>query len=126
MTRNDPALRRYYREVRGWLPGTRKMKREILDQVRSSIEAYLEEEPGADMAGVEARFGSPQAIAAASVEARDTGELLRDLRIKRRIVSMVAGVLAAALILWAGVVTWGAIQTYRSLNGRIEVTKTFD
>ncbi len=121
MTRNDPALRRYYRKVRGWLPGTRKMKREILDQVRSSIEAYLEEEPGADMAGVEARFGSPQAIAAASVEARDTGELLRDLRIKRRIVSMVAGVLAAALILWAGVVTWGAIQAYRSLNGHIEV-----
>ncbi len=121
MTRNDPALRRYYREVRGWLPGTRKMKREILDQVRSSIEAYLEEKPGTDMAGVEARFGSPQAIAAASVEERDTAELLRDLRTKRRIVSMVAGVLAAALILWAGVVTWGAIKTYRSLNGHIEV-----
>lgn len=121
MTRDDSALRRYYREVRGWLPGTRKMKREILDQVRSSIEAYLEEEPGADMAGVEARFGSPQAIAAASVDERDTGELLRDLRTKRRIVSMVAGVLAAALILWAGVVTWGAVKASRSLNGHIEV-----
>lgn len=121
MTRDDSALRRYYREVRGWLPGTRKMKREILDQVRSSIEAYLEEEPGADMAGVEARFGSPQAIAAASVDERDTVELLRDLRTKRRIVSMVAGVLAAALLLWTGLVTWGAVKASRSLNGHIEV-----
>ncbi len=121
MTRDDPTLRRYYREVRDWLPGTRKMKREIMDQVRASVEAYLDEEPGADMAGVEARFGSPQAIAAASVDERDTGELLQDLRTKRRIVSMVVGVLATALILWAGVVTWGAIREYRSLNGHIEV-----
>lgn len=121
MTRDAPTLRRYYREVRDWLPGTRKMKREIMDQVRASVEAYLDEEPGADMAGVEARFGSPQAIAAASVDERDTGELLQDLRTKRRIVSMVVGVLATALILWAGVVTWGAIREYRSLNGHIEV-----
>lgn len=121
MTRDDPTLRRYYREVRDWLPGTRKMKREIMDQVRASVEAYLDEEPGADMAGVEARFGSPQAIAAASVDERDTGELLQDLRTKRRIVSMVVGVLATALILWDGVVTWGAIREYRSLNGHIEV-----
>ena len=121
MTRDDPTLRRYYREVRDWLPGTRKMKREIMDQVRASVEAYLDEEPGADMAGVEARFGSPQAIAAASEDERDTGELLQDLRTKRRIVSMVVGVLATALILWAGVVTWGAIREYRSLNGHIEV-----
>lgn len=126
MTRDDPALRRYYREVRGWLPGTRKMKREILNQVRASVEGYLAENPEADMAGVEARFGVPQVIAAACVDERDTEELLRDLRVRRRIVSIVAGVMAAVLILWAGVVAWAAIKAQSSLNGHIEVTTTFD
>ena len=58
-----------------------------------------------------------RAIAAAYVDELDTDVLLRDLRIRRKIVTITAGVMAAILTLWMGVVGWAIVRELDSSNG---------
>ena len=67
MTTLEPALRQYYREIRSYLPCSRKHKDRILNEIRTNILQYLEENPEVDFAGIQAHFGSPKTIAAAYV-----------------------------------------------------------
>ena len=126
MTAIDPALRRYYRAVCGWLPGSRKLKKQVIAQLRVSVTSYLEQEPDASFDMLRERFGEPQAIAAAYVDNTDTAELLRALRVRRRVVTTVTAAAVIALILWAGVVTWAAVILNNNLHGGILVTHSFN
>lgn len=126
MTAIDPALRRYYRAVRGWLPGSWKLKKQVITQLRASVTSYLEQEPDASFDMLREHFGEPQAIAAAYVDNANTAELLRILRVRRRIVSIVTAAAVIALVLWASVVTWAAVELNRNLHGGILVTHSFN
>lgn len=109
-------LNRYYREVRNWLPCSRKLKESIMSRLQEDIRDYLEEHPDADAAQVRAHFGAPEAIAAAYVDEMGTDTLLRDLRIRRKIVSLTAGAMAAILALWMGVVGWAVVRELKDSN----------
>lgn len=112
-------LNRYYREVRSWLPCSRKPKESIMSQLQENIRDYLEQHPNADAAQIRAHFGDPETIAAAYVDEMGTDVLLRDLRIRRKIVSVTAGAMAAILALWMGVVGWAVVRELDSSNGCI-------
>lgn len=88
-----------------------------MEQLQGSVQDYLDQNPGADTAQVRAHFGAPEAIAAAYVDELGTDTLLRDLRVRRKIVSIIAGVMAAALALWMGVVGWAIARELKSSNG---------
>ena len=110
-------LNRYYREVRSWLPCSHKRKEYIMSQLQENVRDYLEEHPDADTAQIRAHFGDPEAIAAAYVDEMGTDVLLRDLRIRRKVVSITAGTMAAILALWMGVVGWAIVRELNSSNG---------
>lgn len=97
-------VRRYVRAVSGFLPCSGKVKKPLLDALRAQAEEYIE--GGGDAAALEQRFGMPQQVAAAWVDEMDTSELLAELHIHRRIVMVVALVLAAVLVIfpvcWCG------------------------
>lgn len=112
-------LNRYYREVRSWLPCSRKLKESIMSRLHENIRDYLEEHPGADTAQIRAHFGEPDAIAAAYVDEMGTDVPLRDLRIRRKILSITAGTMAAILALWMGIVGWAVARELKSSNGYI-------
>lgn len=116
---NDPALKRYYKAINSWLPCSRKLRKQIIGQIQNCVEAYLEQNPDADITQLKNHFGDPQTIAATYVENTGTAEILKDLRIRRRIVRIVAGVMAVMLIMWAGVVIWAAIDAKESIDGQI-------
>lgn len=99
MKANDRALKRYYRDIRSWLPCSRKNEKRILEQIRSSVEGYLEQNPEADINRVQTEFGSPQTIAASYVENMGAAEILKDLRLRRRIFAAVASAVAIILLL---------------------------
>ena len=122
MTANDPALRRYYRAVRGWLPGSRKLRAQVVTQLRDSVESYLVQEPDASFDMLRKHFGNPQAIAASYVDNADTAELLWTLRIRRRVVTTITAAIAVALILWGGVITYAAVKEYRHNQHTIYIT----
>lgn len=113
MTQSDREQRRYCKLVWALLPCSRKQKNEILQQLRESLTAYQAEHPDADFRQLRAHFGSPESVAAACVESAGTAEILHALRIRKRIVMLIASVLIAALLLWASALS---IIVYQ--NGR--------
>ena len=124
MGMNDRQLRRYLRQIRSMLPCGGKRRRELMDNVRSGATRYLEEHPDATAEQVMAYFGAPEAIAASYVESAGTAEILRAVRIRRKITAMVAVVLLVILLSWVAVVTWAVIDAYRDVRGDILVTTT--
>ena len=119
MTETNRALSGYYREIRGWLPCSRKQKDLILSRFRDSVQNYLEENPAADFDQIRSYFGTPEQIAGTYVEELGTAELLRSLRARRKVVSIIAAVAAIVLVSWALVVGW-AIRNYNmNLHGEV-------
>lgn len=117
MTMRNKAAGRYFREVKSWIPCAGKMKRDILDRIRDEVCGYLDENPEAGDAELRQRFGAPQQIAAAYVEEMDAPELLKNLRIRRRIVRIVAAAALAMVLMWAAVVTIALADRNNAVNG---------
>lgn len=126
MNSRDSALRRYYQTIRSYLPCSGKLKKQILMEIRTNISHYLEKFPEAEFSQIEARFGSPQSIAAAYVDDMDTQELLHALRIRRKITTMLIAALLAIVTMWGTVVTAAYIDAHQGTNGYIEKIVTED
>lgn len=106
MSKNDKALRRYYRQVRGWLPCGGRLRKQIMEQLRENVEDYLDHHPEADFQQFLEHFGDPKTIAGSYVDAQNTEEILTALRIRRRVVGIVAVVAVLVLLVWiVGVVS---------------------
>jgi len=113
------ALKRYYRSIRNCLPSSHKLKAKVLAEIESNINAYLLENPSADIASIEARFGAPKQIAASYIDELETPELLKKFHIRKRILTIIISAVAIILVLWLGVVGWSAITEYYDSNGDI-------
>lgn len=120
----DHSLNRYYRQIKSWLPCSRKLKNALITRLKESVRAYLDANPEADFVQVQAHFGAPETIATAYVEEMGTDKLLRDLRIRRKVVAMVAGTMAVVLALWLGVVGWAIVREINSENRTVVITVT--
>lgn len=121
MDRHDERkLAGYYRAVRSWLPCSRRQKKTIMNQLRSSIAGYQEEHPAVGFDQVREHFGEPKAIASAFVEDMDTGELLGALRVKRRIVTAVAGTALVLVLMWGIGVGMAILDSHANGHGAIE------
>jgi len=81
-------LKKYYRQIRTWFPGGR-IKKELMKQIKISVQEYINNNPGISFSAVQAHFGSPQLIAAAFVSEMEPEELLRNLRVRRRIIAII-------------------------------------
>ena len=125
MNNLDRSLNHYYRQVRSWLPCSRKMKSALISRLQDSIVAYQEANPAADFSQIQAHFGTPETIAFAYVEEMGTDTLLRDLRVRRKVVALVAGTMALVLTLWMGLVSWAIILEHKYSNVEIESTITY-
>ena len=113
MRKRNRAARRYLRNVKDWLPCSGKLKREIMARIKNVLD------------------GLPKQIAASYVEDMDTEELLRNLRIRRRIVGIVTCTALIVVTLWAGTVTYAIIRNERLAHGygvlgEIEVIETVE
>ena len=114
-------LMRYLWKVRGELPGNRRQKKQILSRVESSVREFVIENPNADYAAIEQRFGKPQQIAASCIEEMDAQELTLQLRIRKTIVRIVVATALVLVLLWAGVVVTALIRHVKAMNGYLIV-----
>ena len=122
MDRNDFALKRYIRSISNALPCSGKVKKQIVSQIRESIDGYLLENPEADLATLQAHFGTPQEIAASYVNEQDPSALLHKMSIKKKVLVIVAGAVAFILLTWIGTVLWGIADARVMTEGRVEIT----
>lgn len=93
-------LKKYYRQIKDWLPCGGPLKRKLMGNITATIEGYIAEHPQADFTDLQTHFGTPQQIATAFVDEMDTQELLHSLRIRRRILRTVFFGIAAAVSIW--------------------------
>lgn len=117
----DISLRGYYQEIRSYLPCSRRQKNRILDKIHTNVQDYLEEHPETDFAGIQARFGDPQAIAAAYVDEMGTDELFQAFRVRRKIVTAVTAGIALIVLLWASALGLALLEHHKASNGQIIV-----
>ena len=118
---NHVKLKRYIRRVRHALPCGRKVKKQLVSQLRSSIADYLRENPDADFEAVQLHFGTPKDIAASYIQEQDTAALLSTMQIKKKLLAIVAGTMALILLMWAGAVGCAIVEHHKSMHGTIEV-----
>lgn len=117
----DTALKRYYRSIRKDLPCSYKMKKRIMQQIQESVGLFLEQKPNTDFAVVQLHFGEPQTIALSYIEDQDVPELLRKMRVKRKVIAIVAGTMALVLALWMAVVVWDIVDAEQTTGDHIIV-----
>lgn len=117
MKKGNIAAWRYLWKVRGWLPCSGKLKREIMARIKTVLNDYLNDHPNADFAELSHRFGAPKQIASSYVEDMDTEELLHNLRIRRRVLGAVVGTALIVVTLWIGTVTYVIIHNERIAHG---------
>lgn len=120
MKQTNAELRRYYRQIRSYLPCARRLKNHIMDEIQSNVKGYLEENPEADFTQIQARFGAPQAIAAAYVDDMDTQELLKALHVRRKITTIVTACVLIILMMWGITVGAAYIHSYQNTLGHSE------
>lgn len=120
MGNRDAAMKQYYRSIRGELPCSWGQRNRILRQIRESVNNYLEENPDADFAAIEAHFGNAQTIASSYIDTQDAPELLRRMRIKKRVIAVIAGAMAVVLLIWGAAVVWAALDAADRHDGRTD------
>lgn len=117
----DTALKRYYHSISKELPCPRKTRVKIMQQIQSSVNLFLEQNPDAGFHDVQVHFGEPQTIALSYIEDQDAPELLRKMHIKRKVIAIVATTMALFLAIWMSVTVWGIIDTNDRDSGHIIV-----
>ena len=114
------AARQYIQEVKEMLPGAGKQKKAILNRIRTTVEEYFLENPGASYEEIVLRLGEPNQIAASCLEEMDTAVVMKQLRIKKTVVCIVTATTLAIVMLWAGVVLASYKEHYTYINGQFD------
>ena len=116
----NKAARRYLRIVRQLLPCSKKTRSAILAGITASLNAYLEQFPDATYPELEAKYGSPQQIAATYVESAGTADILKEMRIRRQILELISFAAALVLVIWLFFVIFAFIDNRNMTHGRGE------
>ena len=124
MASDERAARRYLRAVRRLLPCSRGMKNEIMAPLRNGVGDYLERYPQAGMDQIKTQFGEPMNVAVACLDNLDMAALLKRYHMRRKILAATAAALAAALMLWAGMVINECMEAYNASHGDEVITIT--
>ncbi len=120
----ERALKHYLRQVKSVLP-SRELKKRLIPQINQSICNYIEAHPDADMTMLQEHFGTPMQIAGSYLYEQETAALLRNLSIRKKILAIVSGVLAAMIVIWLGTAVLDIVvsQNYQRSQTYIYITK---
>lgn len=114
-------LKQYYRNIEKKLtPGSHKKR--FLHELRTSVDAWLEENPNADFHAVQQRFGTPERIAAEYAGEADTQEIAKKYKLRKWTVSIVAGAAVLALLMWLIAIVLAYINAADDAGGYIETS----
>ena len=111
-------IKQYYRQISRHLSCANRRKKQIIEDIRSGVESFLEENPEADISVVIERFGTPEQITEGYLNEMDTGEMRKCLNTQKRVLGVLITVAAAALAIWliaviiASVHEWGTSASY--------------
>lgn len=114
----------YYRSIQKALPCSVCQKRKLMKDIRCSVDSFLQEHPDATFETVSAHFGSPQQIVDTYTEEMPPRELQKTLKMKKRIIGIITGAVAAALIIWLVFLATATSELLKDRNGYITIDLT--
>ncbi len=112
-------LKAYYKQIRQLLPGNMCSRHKIMTNIVTGVEEYCRQNPEANMDHIQARFGRAEDLAAAYVEQQPPRKLLKALQTRKKIVSIVAGVMALMLLIYAAVIVYEVVDSEINKHGYI-------
>lgn len=118
MWSKNRAVRRYYRSIYKLLPSDRSSARKICFRIKDMTEAFLLEQPDAGYAEIVDRFGTPEQIAISSLEEQREESVLSKLKMKKRVLRIVAAMAVLVSLFVMSVAGFVAYECYRGANGK--------
>ncbi len=116
MIRNS-AVRRYFREVNHLLPNSARYKKRMIHRIEDRLTEIASGHAELDYDLLVEQLGAPSQIAAACLDEMSPQEVVRQLRIRKRIFVLIAGAVLTALLMW-GITVERAYQDFMdSVNG---------
>lgn len=100
------------------IPGSWKQRKQILSRVAASVRDFASENPNGGYDDIVARFGTPRQIIAAYVNEMETPEIVEQLRVRKKIVTITSVVALTVILLWAGVVFTALADHNIDVNGQ--------
>ena len=94
------SLQKYYRSIEQALPCTGCQRRKLMQDIRHSVQSFLQEHPDVSIKEISARFGTPQQIAYTYTAEMSPQELQEKLKVKKWIIGIIAGAMACVLLIW--------------------------
>lgn len=122
MRNRNPSIHRYYYEIRSVLPCGGKLKRKVIKKIHENISEYLKEKPKADYSEIVSRFGTPQQIASTYIDEMQTHELLKRIKINKKILIIVAWVAVAIVAIWLAFAGILYVDSQDAVNGYYDVS----
>lgn len=115
------TTKRYLTEVKCTLKNAKAYQKSVIERLDADIQDYIADSPDATKADFLAHFGNPGDYATEYVATMSHSEQKAKLSAKKRVVTaVIAGLLAALLVLSIGIATF-LIETESTNNGYFKV-----
>ena len=119
MDKQNKLLRRYYRRIRSWLPCSRKIKKSIIQRIDNTIQDRLALNPSCKLSEIEQWFGTSQQIAATYIDEMDMQDLLRSLKIRKKVLRIILIAVAIMISIYIAAITAAFINELDNASGQI-------
>lgn len=114
--KKDEIISEYISSVSSAIICKPKQKKAFLNQLRSDVEAFVDENGKAAVNDIRNIFGSPESIAESFISNSDSGELKRKITFKKFIVVAII----AALLIYLAFVVISLIDVHSEAHGYFE------
>lgn len=114
-------LKKYYRNIRRCLPCDNKLKRQIMDSIKTQVNSYLEENLSVDFTSVQQHFGTPQQIAAAYIDEMTSSEILKKIKVKKAFITITCAAVAVIVFIWLAAVSTALTNAFIQSDGYYDV-----
>lgn len=98
----NKELKRYFKDIKKNLPCYNTAMRKMLDDLKASVNAYVNESGTTQIDEIERHFGAPENIAKEFAVGLDNA-YIKSYKFKKRVTAIVLSVLAAILVIIAAI-----------------------
>lgn len=121
---SHPALKKYIRKIKHFLPCSGDEKQYLIAQLQESILDYLEQNPTADFKTLQSQFGTPREIANQYLCDQETSTLLNQINTKKKILGILSFVMSVVLLVWIAAISLDTFDTRKTNQGYLKVIIT--
>lgn len=118
-------LKVYFKSIKKNMPCYNKTIRKMLDDLKVSVDAFVEENGITDFALIEQHFGTAEDIAKEFAVGVD-GAYITSYKFKKRVTAIVLSILAAIMVAVSALVIYIIADTQRNSPIDVDATITYD